>query len=366
METYKPGHYMDFNWQMCYANEFFDLQWFLNSKSAQAVRLLTREYLRYKDEPMDPYIVSYWAQLGVVKDYYPCDIRTAPSRRQSHHYSVLRPAQLKEDRFYPVVYFCHGGGQDAFEAECYGMAERIPEDEFLYVCPNQYGPEEFERILGEMRENGYRLDESRIYVMGFSGGSNSAAEIALACPERVAGAALIPGPNAFNQMSIETASTAFREKEQLRVPVICIGGRCDGGDSWPLVDEESYKNLNYWMQSVSKAPGYQPTTLDEAQTLREKSASAVERAFALRFDRAYINEVEDTYCYVGDYLAEDGVAIARFCSAEGLPHGVFPALLGPAWAFLQKFSRDPETGALNYKVPDVDFRTWRKIKEGAQ
>ena len=365
METFRPGHYMDFNWQMCYASEFFDLQWFLNSKSAKAVRLLTEEYLRYKNDPMNPCIVGYWERQGIAKDYHPCDIDTAPSRRQSRHYSILRPAE-PEDRPYPVVYFCHGGGQDAFEAECYGLAERIPQDKFLYVCPNQYGPEEFRRILGEMKENGYRLDESRIYVMGFSGGSNSAAEIALACPELVAGAALIPGPNAFNQMPLGTVPAAFQENERLRVPVICIGGRCDGGDSWPLVDDTSYQNLNHWMQYVSKAPGFRPTTLAEALARKADSPSSVEKAFGLSFDRAYINEVEDTYCYVGDYLAGDGVAIARFCTAEGLPHGVFPVFLGVAWAFLQKFSRDPKTGALEYKVPDVDFRTWRKKKEGGE
>ena len=362
MEAYKPGHYMDFTWQMCYASEYFDLKWFLNSKSARAVRLLTEEYLRYKDDPMNPYIVGYWADRGIVKDYCPCDIDTASSRRQAHHYSVLRPAK-QEDKPCPVVYFCHGGGQDAFEAECYGMAERIAEDGFLYVCPNQYGPEEFKRILQEMRDNGYRLDESRIYVMGFSGGSNSAAEIALACPETVAGAALIPGPNAFNQMHLETVPAAFLENKHLRVPVICIGGRCDGGDSWPLVDDTSYQNLNHWMQHVSKIPGYEPISLSKALTLKESSPSSVEQAFGLHFDRAYINEVEDTYCYVGDYLADDGVAIARFCSAEGLPHGVFPAFTGLAWAFLQKFSRNTKTGALEYPVPDVDFRTWRKKKE---
>ncbi|MCD7856227.1 MAG: hypothetical protein LUG55_00155 [Clostridiales bacterium] len=362
MEQYRPGHYMDFSWQMCYANDRFDVDWFRSCASVQQMKLLGREYPKYKDDPMASYVVNYWQALGVTKDFYPCDLETAPSRRDAHHYSALRPAQYREEA-YPVVYFCHGGGQDAFDAETYGMAERIPQDGFLYVCPNHYGPEEFDRILGEMAENGYPIDQRRIYVMGFSGGSGSAAEIALAYPERVAGVALFPGPNAFNQMDLQTVPQPFLNNPALRVPVLCMGGTCDGGDNWPLVDDTSFQNLNHWMESVSRVPGYQPTNLAEAKQRMAQSKSQVERVFGLGFDRGYVDEIEDTYCYVGDYMAEDGVALARFCSVAGLPHGVFPMFLGVAWAFLSKFSRNTETGTLEYPKPEMDFRTRRVKKE---
>lgn len=357
-EKYSPGHYMDFNWQMCYANEYLDLNWFLKCRGYHDVELLTKEYLKYKGDPMNPYILNYWADLGIRKDYYPCDIDTAKSRREPHHYSVLGPVEWKEKK-YPVIYFCHGGGQDAFEAECYGLAERIPEDEFFYVSPNQYGAEEFDRILKEMTENGYPIDTSRIYVFGFSGGSGSAAEIALKCPKQVAGVTLIPGPNAFNQTDRKNAVQEFAENPELKMPLICIGGNCDGGDRWPLVDDTSYANFNFWMQEVCKAHGYQPVGREEAEALMKESPSKVQQSFGLKFDKAYINEIEDTFCYVGDYMLEDGTAIARFCSVAGMPHGAFPMYTGVAWSFLKKFSRNTETGKLEYRAQNMDFRTRR-------
>ena len=357
-EKYRPGHYMDFSWQMCYANKYLDLNWFLKCKGYHEVELLTKEYLKYKDDPMNPYILNYWAELGIRKDYYPCDINTVNSRRESHHYSVLGPVEWKK-KTYPVIYFCHGGGQDAFEAECYGLAERIPEDEFFYVSPNQYGVEEFERILNEMTEKRYPIDKSRIYVFGFSGGSGSAAEIALKCPQKVAGVTFIPGPNAFNQMTIDNGKEVFTENSELRIPLICIGGNCDGGDCWPLVDDISYSNLNFWMQNVCKVSEYHSIERDEAEMLIADSSSKVQQSFGLKFHKEYINEMDDTFCYVGDYLLEDGIAIARFCSVAGMPHGAFPMYTGVAWSFLKKFSRNTETGKLEYQAQNMDFRTRR-------
>ncbi len=365
MEHIRLGHMMDFTWQMSWASGNFDLERFMKSAENRKLQELQQEYRKYMDDPMNDEIVRYWADVGVKKDFYPCDLETARSRRDAHHFSVLHPMEWEKGRKYPVVYFCHAGGQDAHEAEIYGMAERMREEPFLYVCPNRYGPEEFVRIMGELEAQEYPIDPARIYVMGFSGGSGSAAEIALAYPEKIAGAALMPGPNAFNQISLSGVPEAYKTNPELRMPVICIGGTCDGGDLWPLVDDVSFENLNRWLEQVAKVPDYQATSRSMAEELLQNGDS-VQKQFGLPFHKTYINEAAGEYVYVGDYLAGDGTAIARFCSVYGLPHGVFPVFLAIAWEYLKKFQRDPGSGALLYNVPNMDFRTRRPAAGGAK
>lgn len=357
MERYEPRHYMDFNWQMCYANAEFDLDWFESCLGRQQVCALTGEYLKYKDDPVAAYIQDYWKALGVTREFYPCDLEQTKNRRQAHHYTVLRPANLAGGKL-PVVYFCHGGGQDAFDAEAYGMGELIPQERFYYVCANQYGPEECKRILAEMRARGDAIDESRIYVMGFSGGSGSAAEIALAMPGSIAGVVLIPGPNAFNQMNTQ----ALARTAGPQVPTLCIGGSCDGSDRWPLVDDVSYGNFNFWMRYIAQAPNFADVFRESALQRMQTSPSAVQRRFGMAFDREYINDVDDTFCCVGDYLNADGAAVARFCSVEKMPHGVFPMFLGLGWEFVKKFRRGG-AGELICEMPGMDFRTRRGEKK---
>ena len=58
--------------------------------------------------------------------------------------------------------------------------------------------------------------------------------------------------------------------------------------------------------------------------------------------------------------------MARFCAVHGLPHGIYPLFVSIAMAYLKKFSRDPESGALQYRLPPIDFRTFRPVARYAQ
>jgi len=365
METIKAPHVMDFTWQMGFADGDFDVEGFLKSDEYRQMKKLSEEYGPYKFDPMNEAVLSHWESLGLKKDYYPGDLEKAKSRREAKYYSVIRPAVYEEGKTYPVIYFCHGGGQESFDAEAYGIAERIQEDPFLYVCPNVYGPEEFRRILEEMSENGYPIDLSRVYVMGFSGGSGSALEIASACPTEVAGAACFPGANAFNQIRVDELGKTFAEDAALRMPLVCVGGASDGGDRWPVADEIGAAHLNYWLQNMAKIPDYAPLSLEEMCASAGKNR--VELFFGQRFTKSYVNKEgghhgeAERFIYTGDYLAEDGCVMARFCAVHGLPHGIYPLFVSIAMAYLKKFSRDPESGALQYRLPPIDFRTFRPV-----
>lgn len=348
-----------FHWQMGYANGLFDVDEFMKKESVRQQQELRREYEKYMDEPMHPVITDYWKEIGVKKDFYPGNLATVTNRRDSDYYSVLGPLEFEDGRTYPVIYFSHGGADESFHAEAYGVAERIREEPFFYVCPNRWGAVEFERILDEMLANGYPIDESRVYAMGFSGGSASTAEIAIRSPLRVTAIALIPGANALNQVHLEEALEVFRKNESLRVPTIFVGGACDGGDSWPLVDDHSFGNYNHWMKYVAGVEDFVQMSKTESDDLIKKSKDFVERNYGLKFHKTYMNEWNGEFIYVGDFLDRDGVCIARFASVKGYPHGVYPVFAGIAWEFLKEMRKDIRTGAVKYPVPEMDFRTRR-------
>lgn len=363
MEYMKAPHMMDFSWQMSFADGSFDVESFVQSQEYLKLKRLSEEYGQYKFDPMNEAVVSHWAAIGLQKDYYPGDLELVGNRREAKYYSVIHPLSYEAGKTYPILYFCHGGGQESFDAEAYGIAERIPEEPFLYVCPNMYGPEEFKRILGEMKANGYPADYSRIYVMGFSGGSASALEIAAACPYDVAGVACFPGANAFNQVDVSGLGKIYAENSEIRMPLICVGGTADGGDRWPLADEIAAEHLNYWLLHAAKIPAYEPLSIRDMQSANGKDR--VETYFGQHFCKSYINKEgghdgePEHFVYTGDYLAEDGCVMARFCGVRGLPHGIYPIFVSIAWAYLKKFSREAESGKLIYKLPDIDFRTRR-------
>ena len=365
MEYIKSPHMMDFTWQMSFADGSFDVGGFLQSQEYLQLKKLSEEYGQYKLDPMNEAVLAHWVDIGLQKDYYPGNLEQTRNRREAKYYSVIRPANYEEGKSYPVIYFCHGGGQESFDAEAYGIAERIVEEPFLYVCPNVYGPEEFERIMNELKAAQYPVDESRVYVMGFSGGSGSALEIAAACPRMVAGVACFPGANAFNQVDVNGLGSSYAENPDLRMPLVCVGGTSDGGDRWPLADEIAADHLNYWLTHMAKIPGYEPTSYDDMNTSVGKDR--VETFFGQRFTKTYVNKEgghngePGRFVYTGDYMADDGCVMARFCSVWGLPHGIYPIFVSVALAYLKKFSRDPESGKLIYKLPPMDFRTHRPV-----
>lgn len=348
-----------FHWQMGYANGEFDVDEFIQKEGIRHQQELRKEYEKYMDEPMHSIITEYWKEIGVKKDLYPGDLATVSNRRDSNYYSVLGPMELEEGRNYPVIYFSHGGGDESFHAETYGVAEYIQKEPFFYVCPNRWGAEEFERILDELLTNGYPIDESRVYAMGFSGGSASTAEIAVHSPMRVTAVALIPGANALNQVRLQENLNVFIENRSLHVPTIFIGGASDGGDSWPLVDDCSFDNYNHWMKHVAGVKDFAQMSKTDSDNLTRKSKDFVERNFGLRFHKTYINEWNGEFIYVGDFLNEDGACIARFASVKGYPHGVYPVFTGIAWEYLKELRKDTKTGKVVYPIPEMDFRTRR-------
>ena len=314
-------------------------------------------------------IFQYWESRGVTKEYY--DLYD-PERQWAVYYPNGLYFEADEDYEYPVVFCLHGGSNSILMAESYGWSELCATEGFICVIPwaqayeggDQEGNlivEEIPRILEILKEN-YSIDENRIFAVGFSAGGRSTTNVIMEYPDLFAAAActttaLYPSAEEANVLNDAGYKDVFSYDDFDRItsyqmPLMLYGGTMDtnwpiNSDpdlSWPVTTED----LNRWMnitgaifpEVTDESREYYPTT----------SGIGVERIIGLDFEieNCSIIERQDTYCYIGDYLNEDGVCTLRCLAVEGMPHWPLSCEAELIWDFFSQFSRNQETGELEY------------------
>ena len=88
--------------------------------------------------------------------------------------------------------------------------------------------EEVQRIMEVLREE-YPIDESRVYVTGFSKGGQATEEVVVACPELFAAAA----PGGAPMKDYDTS--AIQKAIEYQVPVLAYAGMYDMGEMLSLI-----------------------------------------------------------------------------------------------------------------------------------
>ncbi len=306
----------------------------------------------------DPAVIAHWASLGLTKKVYDAD-------DADHMWSVFVPTghEFGEDYKFPVVFCLHGNQNDIMLAETYGFAELGGREGFITICPwasnGDILIEEIPRILDTVRGE-YSIDESRIYVTGFSKGGVSTLNAIINYPELFAAAA--PGgigPLGKNGDGIgdERDNTPCEPDSQLYwafdqekfdalgaavMPICFFGGTAD---SMPIATPE----VNYWITvSGAVAPEMTPELLEN---VARNSAYGVERMTGLQYQtlgQMEVRHYDEQNYYIGSYYNEDGVCTFRLVAVEGAPHWLMPSEAEVVWEFLSQFARDPETHELIY------------------
>ncbi|MDO4331365.1 MAG: hypothetical protein Q4C58_01630 [Eubacteriales bacterium] len=337
-----------------YAKGTFDPAAYENSALGRTTAEMRGIYDQYKGDQMNPAVLAYWKEKGVKKEVFDAD-----KEAEQMMFSVLTPLKTEKDHKYPLIYCLHGGGEDIFSAEVYGYGLLTGMGNCITVCPtasthgNPMVEAEFIRILGFLKEHAYPVDFTRVYVVGFSGGEGATQRLAMLHADKIAGIGPTPGPNSFRGVSLPILQAGYNEKFGLDMPMICLGGSEDGGDMWPLNTQQCVNSFNFCMQNVVKAKNYKQLTLDETCRIARTSPNTVSRLFGLEFDESWINKLEDTYIYFGDFYNEKGWPMARFGSIIGMPHIQCPEQAMLIWSFLRQFSRDLKTGALRFDKAEV-------------
>lgn len=335
-----------------FAKGTFDPEIFKNSAYGKNALQMQEIYNKYATTPMHPDVLTYWEEKGAKKELYEEGTPGA--------WSVFTPVDMDMTKKYPLIYCSHGGGDDIFLAETYGYTELVQPMQVICVYPqngdfaNRQIETEFPRILYELEAKGYPIDCSRVYAVGFSAGSVASLRLAMSEPKALAGIAAVPGSNSFRGGLLTKLLPDYAKNYGYQMPLMCIGGTQDGGDSFPLEEDAYYHNINLWMQNVAKVKDFAPHSLAMAQDLMTSSCDTVKRTFGLNFHQTWIEYAEETFWYCGEFYGHKGEAVARFIGIDGLPHIHCKGLAKEIFHYLRQFSRDTTTGELIYTSRSIN------------
>lgn len=230
----------------------------------------------------------------------------------------------------------------------------------IYDLPNQ--PSDFDFILAliDHMKQVHPIDESRIYLSGFSMGGMMCHAFSAAYPERFAAAA----PNnafAFNRFkdpaaalvplmrgateeqvghvsySAQTADRKKAAKPGLRMPIFqCAGAEDALIAGWPVcegTDDVRLKTLHWW-QEYNNIPlcGMDSTT---------DSGLAADESSWLDAEKRYFHQSWKS-------ADENGLPLLELMLAKRMPHAIDPVQVEWAWEYLRHFARAAD-GSLLYR-----------------
>lgn len=302
----------------------------------------------YEDE-MDPGVLAYWASYGVKKELFDQTINDGKGK-----YSIHRPINLDINKKYPLLYYSHGGFGTPFQAETIGFSKLIQTEQFIAVYPfnggysNEEAPTEFKRIIDEIKKKNYPIDWSRVYVSGYSSGSDATESIATLWPELVAAVAPCPGSNAMYNSLCRVTPLAYEKCLTYQVPILCVGGTMDFGDQYPFPDKECYENFTIWAKQISRVNNYIPISFEESRTLINTTSDSTKKAIGLDFTHTWTEQLEERDWYFGEFYDDKKRPVIRFIVGDGIPHitsGIHASLV---YNWLKQWSRDQESGEIIY------------------
>ena len=362
-----------------------NMERFERSGAGAAVAKMMENTILNPDEH-SPASVAYWAKRGMVKEFHgedvpmdwddykartgnPYDVGKAYPQNLVKKWTSFVPVsafrQENKGRKYPLMFVLHGAGNTVYTIDGWGHVNAAAEREWIVVVPSLELDEVVLEILEEAKRL-YPVDESRVYVTGFSYGSMNTNILALQHPEVFAAAApcggfitdgkFRPGPRPRREGApapeFEEPWFLFDGEHSrafdIKMPVMSVIGNKDGWQ-WPLNEspnkETMLKNLNFWAR-INSAAGIAPEELElpEDISLAEKLLG-----IPLAAGCSAVKTADGVDYAIGDIRSADGVTRIRLVCEDNVPHWPTPELSRLVCDFFSHFSRDPETGESVYR-----------------
>lgn len=306
-----------------------------------------RQLLSDFQDEMDPGVVAYWESYGVKKELFDQDVNEGKGK-----YSVHTPLDMDESKAYPLLYYSHGGFGTPYQAETIGFSKLIRSEQFIAVYPfnggysNEEAPSEFKCIIDELKKKKYPIDWSRVYVSGYSSGSDATESIATLWPELIAAAAPCPGSNAMYNSLCRITAEAYEKCLTYQVPLLCVGGTMDYGDPYPFPDKECYESFNIWAEKIARVHNYQPMSFEESRDFINATQDKTKQAIGLDFQHTWTEHREERDWLFGEFYDQTYNPVIQFVVGEGIPHitsGIHASLV---YTWLKQWSRNQENGEL--------------------
>ncbi|MDR1157897.1 MAG: S-layer homology domain-containing protein [Oscillospiraceae bacterium] len=272
-----------------------------------------------------------------------------------------------------LVFSLHGGSDHpVFEAEANGWVDVAGRERFILVGPSKNDPGDpvlsnvnagdFNAILAAVLE-AYNIDESRIYVSGFSGGARSTNFNAVDNGHLLAAAAPVDPRSGGDQgFEYEQVKTLI---DQMDLPYMLVQPRTqDTFGNGPLFGQgQSVQNFHSTgdkylsRNNVDYQPAARPSALNQLNgalslnNMTNLPAQDFETYPLWGFERKglEIGETKHGQVYkVNSWYNAGGVPMVRFATWEDINHCHFEGYAALIWDFFKHFSRDPETREIRY------------------
>ncbi|NCB32628.1 MAG: hypothetical protein EOM64_01880 [Erysipelotrichia bacterium] len=272
----------------------------------------------------------------------------------------------------PLLFYFHGGNCiPLYGAEQSGWHQIAARDDFIIVYPkastkkcwnvwdDKNEPSDFQFVMAliEHMKAVHPIDESRIYVSGFSMGSMMTNALCCAYPEIFAGGAAFNAQNfgyfrnmisTFQDLNVNSEKSCTKEeyekvsathiladeKKNLydwRMPLIQCSGVLDslGKHKWPVDSSD-----NPWMQTIDYWKAYNniSTVPFTANSHNETGLSSDETYYDCA-DQRFIHHI----WYSKD---EEHLPLYQFLVAKRMPHAVDLREIEIAWEFIRHYSRN--------------------------
>ncbi len=360
-------------------NGHFDIEKFKATGAAAACAEMMENTIVNVDEH-SPESIAFWAKRGMVKEIHgedkPMDWagylathemeaefdpnNTFPQnlvKKWSSFVPVSAFDPANKDRKYPLVFVLHGAGNTIYAIDSWGFVTSAAAREWIVIAPSLECDVVIEEILKEAKEL-YPVDESRVYVAGFSYGSRNTNFLAAGHPEWFAAAAPCGGfiKNPYNGMypmgfkrpagpAEPWYACIPNEEFKHEMPIMSVIGNRDGFP-FPVYDSPELDSmadaLSWWgAKNRTAVP-----SKEEIVALKEQSQSFAERALGLPL-AAGCGKVETdrgTDFAIGDFKDENGVVRMKVVCEDNHPHWPTPHLSEIVFDFFDQFARNPETG----------------------
>ena len=366
-----------------------DLEALKNSDFFPALEKMMEPVLDVPDE-RSPEVMAYWAKRGMVKEFHGYDepndwddyaAKTGYRWKAEEHrvqqnehkiwtsfvpVSAFDPAN--KDRKYPVVFALHGACNTIFLVEGWGFVQEAAKREWIVIIPSL----ELDSFILEILEKAkalYPVDESRVYVTGFSYGGWASNRLGNQLPEVFA--AVAPCGTAMDNAFIEGFDddreplppfdgTPRALAKKIHMPIINVYGECDGnrfpvynfsGRAFGLSHMEKpadiVEGINCWAR-VNDAPEIR---VEDVMALKDRTdVSRAEKEVGL----PAAPDCRKTYVADGvtfhriDLKSRDGIVRVSLLAEMNIPHWPTPEMARQIFAFFAHFSRDTRTGESIY------------------
>lgn len=331
-----------------------------------------------------PEVIAYWAKRGMVKEFHGRDVPmswTEYEQKTGYHWdrpdfstpqnhfkgwnsfvpvSAFDP--VNKGRKYPVVIMLHGGMNPISIVDGWGIPQEAAKREWIVIAPSLELDDILEEILEEARKL-YPIDDSRIYVAGFSYGGFMTNYLGNKRPDLFAAVAPCGAP-----ISDGYCEKALGPEPQppfdgvprciemgTYMPVINVAGNLDGF-RFPIYDikymggppgltptpEKMIAGINSWAKA-NRAP---EISLEDVLALKGREDISDEEKYIglpLPPDCRKTVVADGVTNYIADLKSEDGIARVRIMVEMNMPHWPTPEMARQIFEFFSHFSRDPVT-----------------------